>query len=83
MEEAATVDARVALLEATYVMVTIQAGRELTAGEPSHRIPVPRVEPRRSAAPSISVESWEQLDHIDLSEAFTTRVPMLRLCRGF
>ena len=83
LEEAATVDARVALLEATFVMVTIQAGRELTAGEPSHRVPVPRVEPRRPVAPSISAESWEQLDHIDLSEAFTTRVPMLRSCPRF
>ena len=61
LEEGATVDARVALLEATFVMVTIQAGRELTAGEPNHRIPVP-------AAPTISAESWEQLDHIDLSQ---------------
>ena len=35
LEEAATVDARVVLLQAIYVMVTIQAGCELTAGEPS------------------------------------------------
>ena len=83
LEEAAAVDARVALLEAAYMMVTIQAGRELTAGEPSHRVPVPRVEPRRPVAPSISAESWEQLDHIDLGEAFTTRVPMLRSCSRF
>ena len=81
--EAATVDARVALLEAAYARVTIQAGREFTAGEPTHRVPVPRVEPRRPVAPSISAESWEQLDHIDLSEAFTTRVPMLRSCPRF
>ena len=47
LEEAVTVDARVALLEAAYVMVTIKAGRELTAGEPSHRVPVPIAEPRR------------------------------------
>ena len=40
LQEAATVDAKVVLLEATYVMVTIQAGRDSTAGEQSHRIPV-------------------------------------------
>ena len=83
LEEAATVDARVALLEAAYVKVTIQVGRELTAGEPSHRVPIPRAEPRRPIAPSISADSWEQLDHIDLGEAFTTRVPMLRSCPRF
>ena len=48
LEETATVDARVALLEAAYVIETIQAGRELTAGEPSHRAPVP-AEPRRQS----------------------------------
>ena len=75
--EAATVDARVALLEAAYVMVTIQAG------EPSNRVPVPKAEPRRPIAPSTSPESWEQLGHNDLSEAFTTWVPMLRSCPRF
>ena len=74
-EEAATVDARVALLEAAFVRVTIQAGRELTAGEPSHRVPFP--------SHCISAESWVQLDYIDLGEAFTTRVPMLRSCPRF
>ena len=61
-------------LEATHMMATIQAGPKLTAGELSHRVPVPIVEPRHLVAPS---------DHIDLSEAFTTRVPMLRSCPRF
>ena len=60
-------------MEAAYVMVTIQAGRGLAVGEPSNRLPVPRAEPRRSIAPRTSAESWEQLDHIDLGEAFTIR----------
>ena len=65
------------------MMVTIYAGRQLTVGEPSHRGPVPRAESRRPIAPTISAESWEQVDQIDFGEAFTTRVPMLRLCSWF
>ena len=80
MGEAVSFDARAAWLEAVFVMVTIQTGRELTVATPHVHEPQRRVVQNRvpTTGGSINSGSWEQLDQIDLGEAFLHRVPMLR-----
>ena len=83
--EAVSFDARTTWLEAVFVMVTIQTGRELTVATPHVHEPQRRVVQNRvpTTGGLINSGSWEQLDQIDLGEAFLHRVPMLRSCPRF
>ena len=78
-------DARTAWLETVFVMVTIQTGREVTVGTPHMHEPPRRIVQNRipTMGASITSGSWEQLDQIDLGEAFLNRVPKLRSCPWF
>ena len=79
LSEASAIDARVALVEAACVVITLCRGR---AG--AVRVPevVPSV-PRRTRQTEITAESWAQLDLVDSSEVFLERIPMLKACPRF
>ena len=74
-----TVDARVVLLEAVYVMITVEQSR--TVGVPNP----PTVTVRRPARPGrpCCQKGHEQLDQVDLAEICLMRVPMLKSCPFF
>ena len=65
-------DARVALLEAVFVLITVA------------RLPEVRRRVVRPEAPhSLPDGTWEQMDDVDLHEVFLLRIPMLKSCPYF
>ena len=82
--EGGVLDARAALLETAFVLITLEQGR--ASGIPpvsdASRI-APRRTATRSIPPVVPSESWEQLDEVDLYERFLGRVSMLKSCPYF
>ena len=75
-------DARVALLEAVCVMITVEQSR--TAGVPNPATVEVRRRPARVGVPLVLPEgAWEQLDQVDVVEICLMRVPMLKSCPHF
>ena len=82
LSEAVAVDARVALLEAVYVCLTVHMSRQLAVE--SRVTEVFRRAVQRRTPPSTFPEgSWEQLDEVDLTDFFLLRLPMLKSCPRF
>ena len=84
LSEACREDARVALLEAVHVLVTLHLGR-VSGIPPVSRNVGPEV--RRQARPAfptqVPSDSWLELDSVDLKQFFTKRPPMLKRCPYF
>ena len=84
--EASVVDARCSLLEAVFVLVTLNVAREMTG---SVEVPVQQVPPSApvrgppSVPSDFPLECWQQLDSMNLSEVFLQRIPMLKSCPRF
>ena len=82
--EGGVLDARVALLETAFVLITLEPGRASGIPRVSD---ASRIAPRRTATgsipPVVPSESWEQLDEVDLYERFLGRVSMLKSCPYF
>ena len=77
-------DARVALLEVVFVVITLNEGRNQTPAEGDVVPPIPRASIGGTGIPtSVPRDSWEQLDNVDLEEVFLRRTPMLRSCPHF
>ena len=77
-------DARVALLEVVFVVITLNEGRNQTSAEGDVVPPIPRASIGGTGIPtSVSRDSWEQLNNVDLEEVFLRRTPMLRSCPHF
>ena len=77
--EASRMDARVCLLEAVFVLIAIQMGREVSVTPHTETAPtVPAGMPQE-----ITRATWEQLDEVNVSEMFEMRVPMLKSCPRF
>ena len=85
LQEECRTDARVALLETVLVLTTLHQGRVIGVTQAARTIPAAL--PRRSRVCPIPAVlptgSWEQLDEVDLSEWFGTRVSMLKICPFF
>ena len=79
LSEASAIDARVALVEAACVAITLCRGRAGAVRVPEVFPPVPR----RTRQTEITAESWAQLDLVDLSEVFLERIPMVKSCPSF
>ena len=87
LSEACRVDARVALLEVTYVAAVLHIGR-MTGGP---RGDTPRAIIQRPCCPaargsrngSVPASSWQELDAVNVEDVFFRRVPMLRSCPRF
>ena len=75
LSEASAIDARVALVEAACVAITLCRGRAGAVRVPEVVPPVPR----RTRQTEITAESWV----VDLSEVFLERIPMLKTCPRF
>ena len=77
--EASRMDARVSLLEAVFVLIAIQMGREVSVRPHTETVPTaPAGMPQE-----ITRATWEQLDEVNVSEMFEMRVPMLKSCPRF
>ena len=80
--EAVAVNARVALLEAVSVCLTVHMSRQLAVE--SRVTEVPRRAVQKRTPPSTFPEgSWEQLDEVDLTDFSLLRLPMLKSCPHF
>ena len=74
-------DVRVALLEAVYVMITVEQSR--TAGVLNPPTVAVRRPARPGVPPMLPEGTWEQLDQVDVAETCLMRVPMLKSCPYF
>ena len=74
-------DARVALLESVYVEITLHVAREGAANHPQQE--GGRASQLRVRVPLQSEDQWHQLDHFDLENVFSLRVPTLKACPNF
>ena len=83
LSEASARDARVALLESVYVVLSLHRGRQVgmaphVAG-PQGSTPGPALrDPQNPHA-----DSWLSLDQVDLGEIFSQRMPTLKSCPHF
>ena len=84
LSEACREDARVALLEAVYVLVTLHLGR-ISGIRPVSRHVGPEVSrhSRPTVPTQVPSDSWLELDTVDLKQFFTKRPPMLKRCPHF
>ena len=78
LQQACGVDARVALLEAVFVVIAVHMGRQDV-----HATPTINSTPDRPRDGGQSQIDWSQMDHCQLEEMFLTRVPVLRSCPHF
>ena len=77
-------DARVALLEAVFIALTLNEGRRQTSDAAEAVPSIPRASIGGTGIPtSVPRDSWEQLDDVDLEEVFLRRTPVLRSCLHF
>ena len=84
LHEGCTEDARVALLETVFVLITLHLGR--TSGVP----PPTRLNHTgsrgavsRAISTTLPLSSWESLDEVNLEEWFLRRVPIMKKCPHF
>ena len=79
--EACRFDARVALLEACYVRVTLHVGQQMAV--PPHSVPVGVTRRVETGASVGETQRWAQLDAVELNDWMMRRVPMLKTCLRF
>ena len=82
LREAVAVDARVSLLEAVYVCLTVRMSRQLAVESRVTEMPRRAVQ-RRTPSSTFPKGSWEQLDEVDLTDFFLLRLSMLKSCSHF
>ena len=82
LTEACRTDARVALLEASYVEVVLLTGRQMAVPEAT-TAPNERHRPGNVSVESGYSRAWESLDTINCKELFLTKIPMLKSCPRF
>ena len=75
--EACRFDARVALLEAFFVRLTLHMGRQMAV--PPGAIPANG----QASVQVVEADRWAQLDSVNLTEFMLLRVPMLKSCPHF
>ena len=76
IHEACRADARLALLETVFVLITLHQGRA-SGVPPVTRASHTATRRRVSAVPSeVPGRCWEQLDQVNLAEWFLKRIPM-------
>ena len=81
LRQACAVDARVALLEVMYVLITLHVGRQLAVPEVANvNVPMP---PPPDRSTEITGATWEFLDQVDCGEVFQQRIPVLKQCPRF
>ena len=84
LNDACREDARVALLEAVYVLVTLHLGRVSGIPPVSGNVgPEVRRQARPALPTQVPSDSWLELDSVDLKQFFTKRPPMLKRCPYF
>ena len=85
LTEACRIDARVALLEASYVAVELYVGRQVAVPRSTHGVAEQRLrQTARQDARANPVDGvWAQLDLVDCHDLFLTNIPMLKSCPRF
>ena len=73
-------DARVALLEAVFVLITVDRSRRIIVPLAARLPEVRRMGVRPEVPHSLPDGTWEQMDDVDLHEVFFLRIPMLKSC---
>ena len=74
MTEASRSDARVSLLEVSFVATTMSVA--------SQTVPCWQHRGRRRGPHTMPPGSWEQLDDVNARDVFLKRIPRLNICRG-
>ena len=83
IHEACTADARAALLETVFVLITLHQ-RRASGVPPVTRASHTATRRTASAVPSeVPGRCWEQLDQVNLAEWFLKRIPILKTCPHF